>query len=148
MTNSFWQGVTIGAVAGVISGIVFGILGWLKGVVQRWTERRGEIGHLAGTIEHYRELIFGATDLDFRNHPIQRRFARDEVTKTYLTDMHGEIQAILLGRAKRLSFDEIREIKEVFFPVEQYPDWIPNDQGYEVIFGKLESIAWLRLKRH
>ena len=62
--------------------------------------------------------------------------------------MHGEIQAILLGRAKRLSFDEIREIKEVFFPVEQYPDWIPNDQGYEVIFGKLESIAWLRLKRH
>ena len=139
------EGITIGASAGLISGLMLGLLHWLKGVTQGSRERREQILHLAKTIEQARDLIYSASDLDLTNHPIGRMFPRDEVRKPYFRWLHDQIQQILLGRSSRLSFDEIQQVKKAFNTVELYPDWVPNDNGYDGIFNQLASIEWLRL---
>ena len=139
------EGVTIGASAGLISGLLLGLLHWLRGVIQARTERREQIQHLARTIEQARDLIYSASDLDLTDHPVGRMFPRDEMRKAHLQGLHQQIQKILLGRASRMSFDEIQQIKQAFNVVELHPNWVPNDQGYDGIFNQLASTEWLRL---
>ena len=139
------EGITIGASAGLISGLILGLLHWLKSVIQSRMQRREQIRHLARTIKQSRDIIYSASDLDFTDHPIGRMVPRDEVRKAQLQWLHRQIQQILLGRASRLSFDEIQQIRQGFNAVELYPNWVPNDKGYDGIFDQLESIAWLRL---
>ncbi len=140
------EGITIGASAGLISGVVLALLQWFKNKVQANAERREQIRHLVKTIEHSRDLIYSAFDLDFTDHPVGRMIPKNEVQKSYLQELHREVQNILTGRASRLSFDEIHQIKQAFGVVDLYPDWIPNEKGYEGIFGHLQSIEWLRLR--
>ena len=144
-TDTLLEGITIGASAGLISGLILGSLHWLKSVIQSRTERREQVRHLARTIEQSRDMIYSTSDLDLTDHPVDRMFPRDEVRKAQLQWLHQQIQQILLGRASRLSFDEIRQIKQAFNAVELYPNWVPNDKGYEGIFNQLESVGWLRL---
>ena len=144
-TDTLLEGITIGASAGLISGLILGSLHWLKSVIQSRTERREQVRHLARTIEQSRDTIYSASDLDLTDHPVGRMFPRDEVRKAQLQWLHQQIQQILLGRASRLSFDEIQQIKQAFNAVELYPNWVPNDKGYEGIFNQLESVGWLRL---
>ena len=154
-TDTLLEGITIGASAGLISGLILGSLHWLKSVIQSRTERREQVRHLARTIEQSRDTIYSASDLDLReysdtlldltDHPVGRMFPRDEVRKAQLQWLHQQIQQILLGRASHLSFDEIQQIKQAFNAVELYPNWVPNDKGYEGIFNQLESVGWLRL---
>lgn len=140
------EGITIGASAGLISGLVLGLLQWLKNRLQANTERKEQIRHLGKTIEQSRDMIYSAPDLDFTSHPIGRVIPRNEVQKSYLQELHREVQNILTGRASRLSFDEIHQIKQAFGVVDLYPDWLPNEKGYEGIFEQLQSIEWLRLR--
>ena len=144
-TDTLLEGITIGASAGLISGLVLGSLHWLKSVIQSRIERREQVRHLARTIEQSRDTIYSASDLDLTDHPVGRMFPRDEVRKAQLQWLHQQIQQILLGRASRLSFDEIQQIKQAFNAVELYPNWVPNDKGYEGIFNQLESVGWLQL---
>ena len=144
-TDTLLEDITIGASAGLISGLILGSLHWLKSVIQSRTERREQVRHLARTIEQSRDTIYSASDLDLTDHPVGRMFPRDEVRKAQLQWLHQQIQQILLGRASRLSFDEIQQIKQAFNAVELYPNWVPNDKGYEGIFNQLESVGWLRL---
>ena len=122
------EGITIGASAGLISGLILGLLHWLKSVIQGRHERREQIRHLAKTIEQSRDMIYSASDVDFTDHPIGRKFPRDEVRKAQFQWFHQQIQQILLGRSSRLSFDEIQQVKQVFNAVELYPSWVPNDK--------------------
>ena len=144
-TDTLLEGITIGASAGLISGLVLGSLHWLKSVIQSRIERREQVRHLARTIEQSRDTIYSASDLDLTDHPVGRMFPRGKVRKAQLEWLHQQIQQILLGRASRLSFDEIQQIKQAFNAVELYPNWVPNDKGYEGIFNQLESVGWLRL---
>ena len=144
-TDTLLEGITIGASAGLISGLVLGSLHWLKSVIQSRIERREQVRHLARTIEQSRDTIYSASDLDLTDHPVGRMFPRDEVRKAQLQWLHQQIQQILLGRESRLSFDEIQQIKQAFNAVELYPNWVPNDKGYEGIFNQLESVGWLQL---
>ena len=139
------EGITIGASAGLISGLILGLLYWLRSVIQGSIDRREQIRHLARTIEQSRDMIYSASDLDLTDHPVGRMFPRDDIRKAQLQWLHQQIQQILLGRASRLSFDEIQQIKQVFNTVELYPNWAPNDKGYDGIFNQLESVEWLRL---
>ena len=143
--DTLLEGITIGASAGLISGLILGLLHWLKSVIQGRHERREQIRHLAKTIEQSRDMIYSASDVDFTDHPIGRKFPRDEVRKAQFQWFHQQIQQILLGRSSRLSFDELQQVKQVFNAVELYPSWIPNDNGYDGIFNQLASVEWLRL---
>ena len=145
-SSTFLEGITIGASAGLIAGIVLALLGWLTSVAQKYFERREQVRHLARTIEDSRDLIRGATDIDMTNHQIGRMILKDDLRKQYLDEFHREIQQILWGRASRLSFDEIQQIKQPFKILERVPTWVPNDSGYEGIFGHFESVEWLGLK--
>ena len=147
--DALWEGITIGASAGLISGLVLGLLNWLKSVVQGRIERREQVLHLRRMIERSMDEIYGASDVDLTSHSIGRMVPRDEVRKAQLQWLHQQVMQILLGRASRLSFDETQEIKHAFNTVELYPNWIPNDRGYDGIFNELESAEWLGLKpRH
>ena len=146
-TDTLLDGIAIGASAGFIAGLLLGLFYWFKALIQVRVERREQIRHLAQTIEKSRGLIYSASDIDFTNHPIGQIFPRDVVRKTYLQWLHQQIQQILLGRATRLTFDEIQEIKQAFSILELHPAWVPNDKGYEGIFNRLESVEWLRLTR-
>ena len=139
------EGITIGASAGLISGLILSLLYWLKSVIQSRIERREQIRHLARTIEQSRDMIFSASDLDLTDHPVGRMFPRDDIRKAQLQWLHLQVQQILLGRASRLGFDEIQQIRQGFNTVELYPNWVPNDKGYDGIFNQLESVEWLRL---
>ena len=139
------EGITIGASAGLISGLILGLLHWLKSVIESRIERREQIRHLARTIEQSRDMIYSASDLDLTDHPVGRMFPRDDIRKAQLQWLHRQIQQILLGRASRLSFDEIQQIRQGFNTVELYPNWVPNDKEYDGIFNQLESVEWLRL---
>ena len=143
--DTLLEGITIGASAGLISGLILGLLHWLKSVIQGSRERRDQIRHLAKTIEQSRDTIYSAADLDLTDQPIGRKVPRDEVRKAQLHWLHQQIQQILLGRSSRLSFDEIQQVKQVFDAFELYPNWIPNDNGYDGIFNQLASVEWLRL---
>ena len=145
--DTLLDGITIGASAGLISGLLLGLFHWLRGLIQGRMERREQIRHLAKTIEKSRDLIYSASDIDFTDHPIGQIFPRDDVRKAQLHWSHQQIQQILLGRATRLRFDEIQEIRQAFSTLELHPNWVPNDKGYEEIFNRLESVQWLRLSR-
>ena len=138
--------VSEGMTVGVSAGLMLGLLHWLKSVVQARYERRGQIRHLARTIEHARDMIYTASDLDFTEHPIGRRVSKDELRKAYLRELHRQIQQILSGRAGHLKFDEIQQVSQVFIVVELYPSWVPNERGYDGIFKQLTSIQWLKLQ--
>ena len=77
--DNLLEGITIGASAGLISGLILGLLHWLKELIQRSAKRREQIQHLSRTIELARNKIYGASELDFTNHPIARIIPRDEV---------------------------------------------------------------------
>ena len=79
------------------------------------------------------------------NHQSGKMILKDELRKLYLDELHREVQQILWGRASRLSFDETQQIKQPFKILERIPAWIPNDSGYDGIFGHLESVEWLGL---
>ena len=143
--DTLLEGITIGASAGLISGLILGLLHWLKSVIQGGRERRDQIRHLAKTIEQSRDAIYSVADLDLTDQQIGRKVPRDEVRKARFHWLHQQIQQILLGRSGRLSFDEIQQVKQVFYAFELYPNWIPNDDGYDGIFNQLASVEWLRL---
>ena len=143
--NAILQGIIIGVSVVLISGLILGLLKWIKNAPQAQLERREQIRHLAQTIEQAREDIYGATDLDFTDHPIGRVIPRDELRKARLQALYQQLQEILVGRASRLKFDEIQEIKKAFKILEDFPNWIPNDQGYDGIFDTLASVEWLGL---
>ena len=143
--DTLLEGITIGASAGLISGLMLGLLHWLKSVVQTRIERREQIRHLARTIEQSRDMIYSATDLDLSNHPVGRIFPKNEVRKAQFQWFCQQIQQMLLRRASRLNFDEVQQIKLAFNVVELYPQWEPNNEGYDRIFNQLELVDWLRL---
>ena len=137
------MGVTIGATAGLISGIILGLVNWAMGTIGRRFERRGQIRHIAATVEGIREKIFNATDLDLTNHPIGGIVPQQEVRKAHLTWLHQQVESILLGRASRLTYDEKQEVKQVFRVLDLHPEFIPNDREYRRFFDEFATIEWL-----
>ena len=134
------EGVGIGVSSGFILGLAF----WLLDFVKIRSERRDQMEHLAKTIERFRGLIYCASELDMTliHGSQQRRISKDEMRKAYFDDMRRQVEGILRGRASRLSFDEIWEVRGVFY-TDRYPTLLLNDKGYDQIFGKLEAIQSL-----
>ena len=139
------EGIIIGASAGVVSSVLFGLIQWGIREAQRRAEKREQLRHLAGTIERERDMIYSASDLDLTNHPVGQFFKEDIVRKSHLQGLHQQVERILEGRASRLSFDEVQQVRQAFHVVVLHPEWIPNDKGYDGIFNQLEAIEWLQL---
>ena len=140
------QGVLIGVSSGVVSGVILGFVFWMTDFVDNRNEKRDQIQYLASEIAEYRELIYRATALDGTIEATgkKRQVSKDDIRKAYYDSMRKEVDAILRERASSLTYDEIREVREVFY-TDLYPGVVLNDTGYGQIFGRLESIKWLNL---
>ena len=137
-----------GVVIGVSSGFILGLAFWFLDFVKIRNERRDQMEHLAKTIERFRGLIYSANELEMtlKHGSQQQRISKDEIGKAYFDDMRRQVEGILRGRASRLSFDEIWEVRGVFY-TDLFPTVLLNDRGYDQVFRKLESIQWLHLPR-
>ena len=138
------ESVLQGIVIGVSSGVILGLFFWLTGFASARNEKRAQIEHLASVVAGFRESIYSAGDLDVRLGDEQKHFQRDAVRKAQYDDMRREVEQVLQGRASRLSFDEIREVRLAFY-TDHFPGVVLNDAGYESVFRALESIEWLGL---
>ena len=131
-----------GVVIGVSAGIILSLFFWARDFVKRRIERRDQIRYLASLIANFRELIYSAETIHIS--AISQTLTRDQIRKAHYDDMRRQLDSVLQGRSSCLSFDEINEVKLVFF-TDLYPTVRLNDKAYEGIFGKLESIKWLKL---
>ena len=134
------QGVTIG----VASGLILVLFVWVWNSYDQHRERQEQIDYLSATIQEHRLSIEEAEG--FYHEALDREFNRDELRKAYLDSMYRRVLAILDGRASRLTFDEVHELRQVFFALERHPNWIPNDRGYRGLFNDLEAVEWLDLE--
>ena len=146
MKKNILQGVLIGVSSGVISGVILGFVFWMTDFVENRNEKRDQIQYLASEIAEFRELIYRATKLDgtIEDTGEKRQVSKDEIRKAYYDSMRRQVDSILRERASRLSYGEIREVRRVFYTGFS-PDVVWNDTGYDLIFGRLESIKWLNL---
>ncbi len=133
-----------GVVIGVSSGVMLGLVFWLTGFTTARIEKRDQIRHLASEIARFRESIYSATDLEVVLGKEKRDFSKDQVRKAHYDDMRRIVEQILQGRASRLSFHEIRGVRDALYP-DHFPGVVLNDAGYDKVFHALESIGWLGL---
>ena len=132
------EGIVIGVSSGIILSLFFGG----KNYINKHVERRDQIKFLAQILVKNRDLIFNAKSM---RHPLSGIEAkREEVRKAYFEDMRRQLESVLQNRASRLSYDEIKEVKDIFF-TDLFPDVVLNEKGYESIFNNLEAIKWLNL---
>ena len=134
------QGVTIG----VTSGLILGLFVWAWNSYEHHRERQDQVRYLSATIREHRLSIEKAEG--FYHEALDREFNRDELRKAHLDSLYHRVQAILDGRASRLTFDEAHGLRQVFFVLERHPNWIPNDRGYRGLFNDLDAIEWLDLE--
>lgn len=136
----------LGVVSGTITGVILGIFFWVTGNIRLSVERRDQIRFLSSTIEGFRDQILSAEDIQATLGDQQVRYAKDDIRKAYFDDMRRNVESILQERASRISYDEIQDVRSVFF-TDLYPGVILNDSGYNSIFTKLEELKWLNLSR-
>ena len=142
--KTLWANAAQGVAIGVASGLILTVFVGAWNTYDAHQERQEQIRFLAATIDGHRQSIEGAEG--FYHEGTGREISQDEIKKAYLTSLYRQVQAILEGRASRLTFDEIRQVREVFFSLERHPNWIPNDKGYYSIFQDFAAIEWLELK--
>ena len=136
MKKNILQGVLIGVSSGVISGVILGFVFWMTDFVDNRNEKRDQIQYLAREIAEYRGLIYRATTLDGTIEATgeKRQVSKDDIRKAYYDSMRKEVDSIIRERASSLTYDEIREVREVFY-TDLYTGVVLNDTGYDQIFG-------------
>ena len=128
------EGVVIGFSSGVILSLFFGGMGY----VNKYIKRRNQIRYFAQLILKYRALIHNAKGTYFA-----KEVQRSEFCKAYYEDMTRQLDSTLTNRSSRLSYDEIKEVRDVF-DTDLFPGVVLNDRGYDNIFDGQESIKWLK----
>ena len=134
------QGIFIGVTSGIILSLFF----WGRGYLEGHFERRDQIRYLANVITDFRDQIYGAETLEVTLGDQKQTVEKDNLRKVYFDDMRTQVESILQGRASRLSYDEINQVRRVFY-TDLYPTLILNEKGYNKIFDEMESIEWLKL---
>ena len=131
-----------GVVIGVSSGLILSLFVWVKDFANKRVERREQIKYLAQLIAKYRDLIYNAETVYLP--PMNREVQRSEFCKAYYEDMRRQLEAAFQNRTSRLSYDEIKKVRDAFY-TDLFPTVVLNDKAYNNIFEELKSIKWLKL---
>ena len=137
-TNDIIEGIVIGVSSGIILSLVF----LAKDITNKFVERREQIRYLSNLIAKSRDRIHDAKTEYFPE--VKKEVTRAEFCKMYYDEMRKELEPVLKHRSSRLSYDEIKEVRKVFF-TDLFPNAVLNEKGYEGMFKELESIKWLKL---
>lgn len=134
-----------GVVIGVSSGLILAFAFWLMDFLKSCRERKVQIRHLSDEISRFRDLIYQSTELRIERGGTTLDYSKDDVRKAYYDDMRRQVTSILHERASRLSYEEKKAVNDVFI-TDLFPTVVLNENGYDKIFGELQSLKWLRLR--
>ena len=130
-------------VIGVSSGIIVSLFLGVNDFANKRIERQDQIKYLVQEITMYREFISNAEARYHRR--AKREIQRRELQKAYYDNMRQKLEEALQNNASRLSFEEIKELRDVFLFIDSLPPNGFDDERYNYIFERLKSIKWLKL---
>lgn len=143
--GNLWDNIKAGAIAGIASGLILASIFWLKSCNDEHTERRDQVKYLSDLIAGFRTQILDTKEDVFVPRTNQT-LSRNNIRKVLYDDLRRQLESALAGRSSRLTYDEIREVHNVFIGLHKlYPKFIPNEEWYINTFQKAESINWLKL---
>ena len=138
-----------GIVIGVSSGLVLSLALWIVELVKRKYERRDQIRYIAGILARDRDRILGAETLPGPDGSGIKEVPKVQLRLVLYDGMRKELDGVFVGRASRLSFDQIAELKKPFFILDDNFNFkqafLHNDQQCRNLFETLEAIKWLKL---
>lgn len=160
-TSSKWtEGVVIGVSSGLILSVVISAIGAVSGAI----ERRDQIRYLANLLTDYRDIILYDRDETVSSavKVITPRYDSEAQAQVvvrwslYDNNMRSRLESALQGRASRLSYDEIREVRNAALnhgdvvrrtaPDSGVQNFI-SEAGYRQLFRRLECIDWLGMTK-
>ena len=107
-------------------------------------EKREQVRHLAQLLDDYRSRIYSATDFEFG----QTSATRDQMRNVHYNGMRQLVESVLRERSSRLSYDEVKEVRDAFDGYDQLgPNSVFGEEMYDHIFERLDSIEWLGLQQ-
>ena len=132
--------VITGAIAGAIAGLVVSIISWIVGRFNARFSRRERIKHIREMIIREREHIDAA-----------RKVAdsyTDDIPYVLFGEMRSELKLELNDRASEVTFDEKRQIMQVFeMDALVHGSTNRHRHNYDEVFEGLEKIEWLDLPK-
>lgn len=142
----FLETIVTGALAGIAAG---GVITWISSIRNKKhdsLQRKEQTDYISNLVVKYRNIILERKlSEDIPVYPMPETV---EVTlhRFYLA-FQRELESALSGRAKRLAFDEIEEIKKLFRigPYQLIPNRGLSEYEYIEMFRKAESIEWLKI---
>ena len=156
------ENVITGIVAGVSAGVILAILVEAKRCVDFKMKRCRQIRYIRQIVEEFQELILSARAVriadnvpnDFPTELRGKELPLDMVRGAYFGDTYRTIVETLEGRADTLTFDEKKEVRDVFGAYNLllpggdpfHPPSVPNAASYHKIFDAFEAIKWLKVK--
>ena len=119
-----------GAAGGVAASVILGIMGYLL----HRGRRRNQTTYIRRLIVDGRRDTYRKTD-------------RPQVSTAYFQGMCDEVKHALERRSSHMSYDQLRELRNVFFRVPSLPQ---TEDLVSVTFGLLEDerFGFLKLPRH
>ena len=138
--------ILTGAAGGIAAGA---FLTWCTSIQKKKREsleRKEQIDYILNLVMKYKPAIL-KLEL-FEGIPeLQNRKSNDSIRHEIYQYFRKDIEASLSGRAKRLTFDEIEEIKKLFRigPYQLIPNKGLSEYEYIEMFRKAESIEWLNI---
>lgn len=147
--GNLWHNIIAGIIAGTIAGIVAGLV--LAGFsehndrIDKREKRRDQVKYLSDLIAAFRTQIFDTKE-DVFFPPTNQTLSRDNIRKARFDELRRELESALAERSSRLTYDEIRQVKNVFIGLHKlHPKLVPTAKWYIDTFRKAESINWLKL---
>ena len=146
--DSIWTTIGIGAIQGVASGVILAGLFWLWGRLHRRFERREQIRYIAALIKYWRKRILTADKLRLPGSPMPKEdsLIREDFRALFHKGFRIELDSALSQRCTRLTYDEVEQVREIFFRRHELnPDTSYRRDDHVTEFLEAESIKWLGL---
>ena len=140
------EGIGAGVVIGVSSGLILSLVLWLIDVGKHILERRDQLKYIADIITTNRDRILDAQDL--HHPPTNRTIEKVDLRRLHYDAMRRELEAVFVGRASHISYDETSEIRKPFWTLDQNFNGkkaILDDKACMKLFDTLAGIGWLKI---
>lgn len=134
------EAIVEGVVIGVCSGTILSLFLWIRNKV----ERRNQVRYIAAIISRGLEDLFQAEAIGDEQTNTEKACVR----RTVYNEMRRELGDALMGRASRLSYDEVKEVCAPFSTLDQDlrgKKVVLDDKACETLWDGLRTVRWLKL---
>ena len=176
--TKLWEAFGEGIVIGVSAGAILGVATWWLEKRKRRTERRDQIHYIARAVSLRRGLFFGGSDWTIESAEFDRILeetgikdilGQGNMRRATYHSLKSALEDALAGRASRLRYDEIKQIKDLIGICDLAWSVIPEneqldergllskfedqvftgnfeDTVFTALFKGFENIGWLKVQ--